>query len=249
MNTGENVNLYLKTVHPDCFKSCFTWRIVSGGGYVDPEFGIETYYHAPPENEDCGRNPTIEANCTRGNMDRITIGINGYGDSVLAYFDIMDWREGAFYQGIVMKAMVRDLELYIKLKPDFATTTIYHRDCSGARIATTHAEVFQIAGFDSQMKPNRLFRRWMATFYSPTGDHFGVEVGPTYEDGKYVVLRQNLAPFVDFKMPTGETLAHWLPWYPRWADKSQPKAGGIVDVRNAGMLDEGCCNQDLILDE
>jgi len=249
MNTGENANLFLKTVHPDCFESCFTWRIVSGGGYVDPEFGIETYYHAPPENEDCGRNPTIEANCSRGNMDRITIGINGYSDSKLAYFDILSWQEGAVVVDGVPKTLGPPDVHFKELNPKYAACRIFHRDCSGSLIRTTAVGLIQQPyawGHPNQGLRSDRFQQWS---YENGKMKLWREYGPGYKAAKYQVLRQHLAPFVDFQMPTGETLAHWLPWYPSWADESQPRAGGFVDVRNAGMMDEGCCNHDLILDE
>ena len=251
MDAGTNINLYLKLVHPKCFESCFTWRITSGGGYLDPEFGIETYYHAPPENELCGQNPTIEARCPRERLDVIQIGINGYKVRKLACFEIETWKADKLHSYRILEAMVNDVAMYKNLKPDFATTTIYHRDCAGKHLATTHADVFQIAGLDSQMKPNRLFSRWMGTRYSPDGSHFMTEVGPTYDKGKHETLTRLLGPFVDWGLPAGETWESWLPWYREWAAGFQPAAGSVVDVRNMGMLREGCCNQFLVreLDE
>lgn len=249
MNAGENINLYLKLVHPSCFESCFTWRILFGGGYVNPEFGIETYYHAPGENELCGVNPLIEARCPRELLGRVHIAINGYRDSKLAYFDIGNWKEGKLYSYGLLESMAKDLVMYKKLGPDFTTVTAYHRDCSGSRIATTHADVFQMAGLDAQMKPSRLYNRWMGTFYFPDGSHMSKEVGPTYDKAKYAILREFLARFVDWGVPTGKSVAEWLPFYATWAINVMPAAGSMADVRNLGMLREGCCNYDLIPEE
>lgn len=249
MNAGENINLYLKTVHPSCFKACFTWRVVFGGGYVDPEFGIETYYHAPPENEICEQSPLVEARCHTHRLGGVHIAINGYRESKLAYFDIGTWKTDKLHSQKVLEAMVGDVAAYKTLMPDFATVTIYHRDCSGNRIATTHADVFQIAGLDSQMKPNRLFGRWMGIQYFPDGSHFTREVGPSYGSGKYETLRRLLARYVDWGLPTGEKVNEWFPFYATWAINVMPAAGSMADVRNLGMLREGCCSYDLIPEE
>lgn len=251
MNAGTNINLYLKLVHPYCYASCFTWRITSGGGYLDPEFGIETYYHAPAENELCGQNPTIEARCPRERLDVIQIGINGYKVRKLACFEIASWKTDKQYSYKVLRNMVDDVGAYRILRPDFATTTIYHRDCAGKHLATTHADVFQIASLDALMKPRGLFDRWMGVSYSPEGSPFMREVGPTYGKGKRETLTRLLGPFVDWGLPAGETVAHWLPFWKDWAAGKQPAAGGVADVRNWEQLKGGCCNRYLVreLDE
>lgn len=249
MNAGENINLYLKTVHPECFASCFTWRIVFGGGYVDPEFGIETYYHAPPENEICGQNPLVEVSCSRGRLGGVHIAINGYRKSKLAYFDIRSWKEGTSVgedREHLPATGERDKD---GKSPDAAAITIYHRDCSGNLIGTSRADIIQLPRRDPNGKVMWWAERWHGRFFFPDGSHFGTDVGPTYEKGQYWILRNYLAKFVDWGMPTGEKLAEWLPFYATWAINVMPAAGSMADVRNLGMLREGCCNYDLIPEE
>jgi len=251
MDTGTNINLYLKLVHPKCFESCFTWRITSGGGYLDPEFGVETYYHAPGDNELCGQNPTIEARCPRERLDVVQIGINGYKVSKLACFDIGNWREGH----IVVKGRPfktgPPLPTHEGLDPDYAAILIHHRDCAGKVLDTTAVGLIQMSGLDSQMKPDRLFNGWQQIFYYNGKTALLREYGPTYAKAKYWLLRQHLAPYIDMGLPTKETVAHWFPFWRDWAAEYQPAAGGVADVRNWEQLKAGCCNQYLVreLDE
>jgi len=251
MDTGTNINLYLKLVHPQCFESCFTWRITSGGGYFDPEFGIETYYHAPSDNELCGQNPTIEARCPRERLDRIQIGINGYRVEKLACFDIGSWREGNIVvKGRPFKTPPPRL-WYEGLEPDYAAVLIYHRDCAGKVLRTTSVGLIQMAYAYGYPELGLQDTRWQTIFYYNGKTSLGREYGPTYAKAKYWLLRQHLAPYIDMGLPTGETVGKWFPFWRDWAAEFQPKAGSVADVRNWKQLKEGCCNQYLVreLDE
>lgn len=246
MDTGTNINLYLKLVHPSCYASCFTWRILSGGGYIDPEFGIETYYHAPGENELCGQNPTIEARCPRERLGLIQIAINGYKEEKLACFDIGNWREGSIVVDNKLLKMPPPTKLYWNLNPDYAAIKIYHRDCAGGHLETTRVGLIQLSGLDRYMKPSRLISRWLSCFYEAGKFHLVKEYGPSYEKAKYWLLREHLGVRLDMGMPTGETVAHWFPFWKDWAAGIQPAAGSVADVRNWEMLKGSCCNQYLV---
>jgi len=251
MDTGTNINLYLKLVHPQCFESCFTWRITSGGGYVDPEFGVETYYHAPAENELCGENPTIEARCPREQLDVIQIGINGYKVRKLACFDIGKWREGH----IVVKGRPFKTpphwEDYQDLDPKYAAILIHHRDCAGKVLDTTAVGLIQMPFAWGHPELGLRSTRFQQIWYFNGKTALGREYGPGYKKAKYDLLRQHLAPYIDMGLPTKETVAHWFPFWRDWAAEYQPAAGGVADVRNWEQLKEGCCNQYLVreLDE
>ena len=251
MDTGTNINLYLKLVHPYCYVSCFTWRILSGGGYLDPEFGIETYYHAPPENELCGQNPTIEARCPREQLDVVQIGINGYKVRKLACFDIGSWREGSIIVDKKPLKMPPPTKHFWGLEPEYAATRIFHRDCAGKVLRTTAVGLIQMPWAWGHPELGRLQERWQMCYYHEGKFMLSREYGPTYGKAKYWLLRQHLAPYIDMQMPTGETVAHWFPFWRDWAAEMQPAAGSVADVRNWAQLKEGCCNQYLVreLDE
>lgn len=242
MNTGSNINLYLKLVHPSCYESCFTWRILEGGGYLDPEFGIETYYHAPGGNEFCGQNPTIEAKCPRERMDIIRIGINGYRDEKLACFDIGGWREGKIVVNGRTLGMPAPTKHWWNLGPQYGACEIVHRDCAGRHLLRTAVGVIQMPRAYDNPEGGLHGSRFQQIYYQDGTLHLTREYGPGYASAKYWALRQHLAPFVDWGMPTGETLGHWLPFWKNWASGAQPRPGSVADVRNSAMLEAGCCN-------
>lgn len=60
---GEEVWLFAKGVHGDCDGSCFTWKLVSGGGRLPHTEGLETAYYPPGINIDCAASAHIELWC------------------------------------------------------------------------------------------------------------------------------------------------------------------------------------------
>jgi len=68
-----------------CGTPVFTWAIVSGGGTLSVTEGPETVYTSPHTNANCLLNPTIELSCNGDVLDTLTIAVNAFTDSVLAY--------------------------------------------------------------------------------------------------------------------------------------------------------------------
>ena len=246
MDTGTNINLYLKLVHPQCFESCFTWRITSGGGYLDPEFGIETYYHAPGENELCGQNPTIEARCPREQLDIIQIGINGYKVRKLACFDIQPWREGHIAIDDKTLKMPPPTKHYGDTKPKYAATRIFHRDCAGKVLRTTATGLIQMVRGTPALGFRLEHNRFRIIYYRGGNLALTYELPRDYGKAKIRCLQRNLGTYTDSGVPTGEVGEHWLPWVRDWGADLQPRAGSVADVRNWEQLKEGCCNRYLV---
>lgn len=96
LDTGESIKLYLRAIHPGCYESCYTWKILYGAGWLNTDTGIEVWYHAPEDNPLCLSNPVIEASCTRGPLDTIFLAINGFPKPVPAVLKIATWKQHEF---------------------------------------------------------------------------------------------------------------------------------------------------------
>lgn len=128
------VTLYLRTVHPDCYDSCYTWHILAGGGYLEPEVGIQTHYHAPRWQEDCTESPTIQVRCPRKSLDVIYIGVTGTQRPIPAVLVARQWEQPEFelerfYPDLLgMKYCAKDPRVH------FWTLRIDEYDCNGKRL-------------------------------------------------------------------------------------------------------------------
>lgn len=249
MNAGENINLYLLTVHPDCYESCFTWRVKSGGGYVDPEFGIETYYHAPEENEGCAQNPVVECRCPRELVGRVHIAINGYAKPGWAYITAGQWKSGV---GGVGTTCTDPLPFYPWdpwISGTVACIRLARRNCDKSVRDYNALTIMAMVKKD----PKKGYVDETDRFYSSTGiltkEGYGKIMSGSYAECKQGVIN-----------------ARVLMWVGAWIEAQSPKPtfeqareivagggllrpGGVLDVRAPKMLKEGCCNYDLIPEE
>ncbi len=251
MDTGTNINLYLKLVHPQCYESCFTWRITSGGGYLDPEFGIETYYHAPAENAFCGQNPTIEARCPRERLDRIQIGVNQHTQSAWAFITAGGWKDGASAVGTTCGGYLAVYPWQPFASPQFSCIQVFRRNCDGS---IRNVDALQIMAMMRrpyeggwEQDPDR--------FYSPTG------ILTAKASGKIVK-----GSFAECKQGVLNARMHM--WLGAWIEAQYPRpswdnaveacraggllqAYGVLDVRAPKLLKQGCCHHSLVreLDE
>lgn len=134
LNTGENINLYLRTTHPQCDPACYTWKILAGGGYLVGDFGIENIYYAPSDNDLCEANPNIEVSAGRTVLDTISIGVTGLSKPVPAALKALDWIQPEveiehFFPHLVgLPYCIKDPRLH------YWTLRIDEYGCDGSRI-------------------------------------------------------------------------------------------------------------------
>lgn len=143
MNVGEVINLYLMTVHPECYKSCYTWKILNGGGFLEPEKGIETIYHAPSTNENCLSSPTIQVVCPRGSLDTIDIAVLGLPKPLSAYLKLLEWKKSI---PIIKDLMIRiDPTPYYHpdMKPEYYSMNVDMYACDRSRLRRTYVGLIQ----------------------------------------------------------------------------------------------------------
>jgi len=128
------VNLYLRTVHPDCYDSCFTWKILKGGGYLEPEVGIQTHYHAPRWQEDCLESPLIEVRCPRKSLDKIRIGVTGTQKPIPAVLVARQWEQPEFELAEFYPHLVGMKYCDKAPRVHYWTLRIDEYDCNGTRL-------------------------------------------------------------------------------------------------------------------
>ena len=128
------VRLDLRVVHPECYDSCFTWNILKGGGYLEPELGVYTNYHAPHWQEDCLESPLIEVRCPRKSLDKIRIGVTGTQRPIPAVFVARQWEQPEFELAHHYPHLVGMKYCDKVPKVHFWTIRIDEYDCNGTRL-------------------------------------------------------------------------------------------------------------------
>jgi len=131
-------------------------------------------------------------------------------------------------------------------EPKYAATRIIYRDCAGQAIDASAIGVIEQVKGSEKIGFTIMAGRFRVAWWRDGALGLGSEAPGGFDRAKNWTLFEHLAPRTDRQVPTGETWEHWLPWWRDWAARLQPRAGSVVDVRNFGMLKEGCCNRFLV---
>lgn len=138
LEVGQSIKLYLRAIHPGCYQSCYSWKILYGGGWLNTETGIEVWYHAPSDNTLCLSNPVIEASCTRGPLDRIYIAVNGLPKPIPAVLVIGNWKKHKFELDKIYPHLVGMKYCDKEPRVEYWGITVREYGCDGSFIARYH---------------------------------------------------------------------------------------------------------------
>lgn len=71
---SERLALRLLEVPAECSASCYVWRHVRGGGYLEDEIGEAVWFRAPSSNVGCEGSAIITVSCGEEHLDTVFIG-------------------------------------------------------------------------------------------------------------------------------------------------------------------------------
>jgi len=243
------VELHLRTVHPDCYDSCYTWKILKGGGYLEPEVGIKVYYHAPHWQEDCLESPLIEARCPRQSLDKIRIGVTGTQKPIPAVLVAGQWEQPEFALAEIYPHLVGMKYCDKDPKVQYWTLRIDEYDCNGKRLHRHQIGVLSqlIEAFCGIKIYTERFRQ--LRLHAGNLIIYGYAIWRPLETAKSDTIRL----FVQDRVAT-ITGMMWKKF--RIANAGWPKGksflltpGGILDVRMDKVIEMECCPLQLIEEE
>ena len=243
------VRLDLRVVHPECYDSCFTWNILKGGGYLEPELGVYTNYHAPHWQEDCLESPLIEVRCPRKSLDKIRIGVTGTQRPIPAVFVARQWQQPEFELAQFYPHLVGMKYCDKVPRVHYWTLRIDEYDCNGSRInrhqiALVSQLIEALCGI--KIYTDR-FRSYI--FYDETLATLTYPYDASLEATKEYLLNYWVGTAL---WGLSSKLAHKFAIYnARW-----PKGktfllapGGILDIRMDKVIEMECCPLQLIEEE
>lgn len=246
MNVDEAINLYLRVVHPDCYDSCYTWKVLAGGGFVEPEQGIQTTYSAPSKNDDCVSSPTIQVSCPRGSLDTIDIAVNGLIKPLPAYLKLRQWWWGTPDIRELQIRISKDPYFHPDMKPLMAEMFIDLYACDRSRLLRTWVGLIQKVAFVNRTA--KLFEDvWLPL--AATGQpifHYAVYVTGDIIQAAQKALRVIIPNYLFGKraaIPTAFLKVRPLFVAPLPTNYIPPQT---VDIRMTWQRMEGCCIHDLI---
>lgn len=155
LKPGEVVELTLKNYHKECDPGCWTWHLRSGPGYLSFDTGHTIDYNAPGsfDPEDCAA--IIDLYCGGKRIDSISISINRWRGTELAYITTGFWLPGGWHGRYVRDPTAAEIE---ELTQEIWVEEGWWREPTSAEIEELAREIH--AGYGPQIGSYEGYSDW-----------------------------------------------------------------------------------------